>query len=350
MKGILKDKLENMEMQVPEHLWANVSSQIKTGSAASTSAAATGTVWTKVALWAVAAAACTGITIWSLSHNNSSSKQEKNNVAETTPAATNEVNAPANQVRETSKESATPYRQTETETEKVAVVKPSDMEVLPDNQSNPKVIAEPTPTLTPMRAAVTPDERSASEVTHPTELSRAEIAELPSASALFDVVSSQGSTFEFKAQASNNAASYQWNFGDGGMAHGHTVTHTYREQGEFEVVLTAYNGQGKHVSSQQSIAVQGHGNIEVANVITPNNDGQNDVFDPAALAPSAEIGYLLVMNFDGQKIYESTSVPVWDGKLGNGEFAPAGSYLYLIRGHDKNSGIIEKSARLTVIR
>ncbi len=54
---------------------------------------------------------------------------------------------------------------------------------------------------------------------------------------------------------SQNAVSYQWNFGDGESSTEENPTHTYADVGEYEVTLTAANSEGATASFSQTIQV-----------------------------------------------------------------------------------------------
>ena len=66
------------------------------------------------------------------------------------------------------------------------------------------------------------------------------------------------------------------------------------------------------------------------NTFTPNNDGKNDVFKPLSCLSFLEYVDFEVYNRDGLLVYSSLAGKVlnWDGKMTNGDAAPAGIYLY----------------------
>jgi gliding motility-associated-like protein len=179
---------------------------------------------------------------------------------------------------------------------------------------------------------------------------RQDVQDVPAISALFDVAVKDSGQTQLKAQDPTGISNYHWNFGDGQESNLAQPAHRYDQSGTYEVALTAEDESGLAITSKQTVDVALPGQIEVMNVITPNEDGQNDVFDPRGLQPEAEISFLLIMTVSGQTIYESKETTTWDGRLASGEMAPAGTYLYLIRGLDKNKGIIEKTSTLTLMR
>jgi gliding motility-associated-like protein len=194
-----------------------------------------------------------------------------------------------------------------------------------------------------------PDQPTADQ--HPFERpDRLSSPQVPAITALFSVQGTDKSQVQFEPHEVSKGMSYHWDFGDGQESHEQAPTHVYEQTGNYYATLTVTNGQGSTVTSGQEVTIERKGDLQVANIITPNADGYNDVFDPAGLDEGVQIDYLLIMDLRGEKVYESTSDPQWDGRLASGEEAPNGVYIYLLRGKDKNNGIIEKSSKLTVKR
>lgn len=114
----------------------------------------------------------------------------------------------------------------------------------------------------------------------------------------------------------NQVASFQWKFGDGGTASGQSVTHTYTGIGTFQVTLTITDNVGRTNFTTQSLTV-GQGQLPVASfVISP--------------APPAVIGQTLNFNATG-----STAAPghfitayTWDFGDGSGGSGPVVTHSY----------------------
>src|SRR5205085_1831602 len=67
-----------------------------------------------------------------------------------------------------------------------------------------------------------------------------------------------GSTVTFTADASdpdNNDLTYTWDFGDGGIDTGKSVTHTYNASGTFAVKVTVSDGK-ESVTSQTTVTIR----------------------------------------------------------------------------------------------
>ncbi|MEN3040495.1 MAG: PKD domain-containing protein [Bacteroidia bacterium] len=68
----------------------------------------------------------------------------------------------------------------------------------------------------------------------------------------------------------------------------------------------------------------------IPNVFTPNSDGINDIF--RVVGSTECIQEMAIYDRWGNELYVTRTMPfIWDGRLSNGEPAPEGAYVYLIR-------------------
>lgn len=74
--------------------------------------------------------------------------------------------------------------------------------------------------------------------------------------------------------------------------------------------------------------------IEIYNIITPNGDGKNDVFDMSLLKLKQNVKFQ-IFNRSGQKLFEGNESNhfTWDGKQ-NGKPLPTSSYWYILQWQD----------------
>jgi gliding motility-associated-like protein len=119
---------------------------------------------------------------------------------------------------------------------------------------------------------------------------------------------------------STGAFNYLWNFGDGDTSIITSPTHIFELQGEYQVVLTAYNTPGCKTSDTLTIIVDG----DVPNVFTPNGDGSNDKFSFNRL--SVKSFNAQIFNRWGKKVFEWTDPKDgWDGSE-----SQSGVYYYIV--------------------
>ncbi len=340
MKGILKDKLDQVEVPVSDHLWTNVSAQISGQSAAATASTSAISAIKAVAM-GVAAMAVVGVGVWwSVSKGPS--------VAAPASQPTQVVNLAEQNAMVLENPAQVPAAKSVTESK--AIEQPA---VLGSNPS--KEVIDGTvgpsdaPRLQPDGRFGTPDPTPIEEVPFEVEY-REGVTTMHQMSAIFTTKAQETGAVQFSPRDQRIGTQYAWDFGDGHASNEPAPAYTYEKAGSYYVTLTVTNEEGEALSSGQTVDIERRGDLQVANIITPNGDGYNDEFDPAAMQDGAQIDYLLIMNARGERIYESSTHAVWDGRLGNGDPAPSGVYIYLLRGKDKNNGIIEKSSKLTVKR
>ena len=72
--------------------------------------------------------------------------------------------------------------------------------------------------------------------------------------------------------------------------------------------------------------------MQIANTITPNNDGKNDCFRIYGFSPECEKGYLRIYNRWGALVFHTDDiVHCWDGTVENsGPEVPTGTYFYIL--------------------
>lgn len=145
-------------------------------------------------------------------------------------------------------------------------------------------------------------------------------------------------TFNFTG---SGASFYTWDFGDfSGISTLQNPSHTYLQEGVFDVTLIAYTGSPYYCTDTFHILIDVEtppSQIFVPNVFTPNGDGKNDYFHVESQA--IETFNCFIYNRWGNKIYEWSDInsPGWDGKTDDGKFACDGVYYYILRakGFDK---------------
>lgn len=150
---------------------------------------------------------------------------------------------------------------------------------------------------------------------------------------------------------SENATSYQWNFGDGTVINVNDLSsqnHSY--SGNAQIMLVAYDASNCSDTAYVSVSVQTCGCTDplavnydpnavandgscsypepifnIPNIFTPNGDGDNDYFEFTVINYS-DI-YFEVSNRWGNPIYQGSGLnPKWDGKV-NGVLSNDGVYF-----------------------
>lgn len=116
------------------------------------------------------------------------------------------------------------------------------------------------------------------------------------------------------ANNTKNADRYVWQLGNGDTTStALPENYRYNQSGQYTITLTAYRN-GCSLSATKTITVENLNNVP--NVITPNNDGKNDVFN-TGLSGSQ----LLIFNRWGRRVFEAAPYANnWGTGVGNGVY------------------------------
>jgi len=136
-----------------------------------------------------------------------------------------------------------------------------------------------------------------------------------------------GTSYSFTDETSGST-SWDWNFGDGEGSLIQNPGHTYEDGAEgYQVTLMVTAANGCTGSLTQTIEI--FPDIVVPNIITPNDDGTNDIF----LIKTAGIkSYnLVIVNRWGNTMFVSNDPShIWDGKV-DGKPVDEGVYFYKLK-------------------
>jgi len=136
---------------------------------------------------------------------------------------------------------------------------------------------------------------------------------------------------------SENAVTWNWEFGDGDNSADKDPVHYFGDIGEFKVKLTVTNVTGCEDHVVKEIVVNP---FYIPNAFTPNGDGNNEYFFDAATGYNLDVASFKIIIFNrwGQSVYEADSyTKYWDGTDQNGNKVPEGVYVYKIEVTTKNS-------------
>ncbi len=114
-------------------------------------------------------------------------------------------------------------------------------------------------------------------------------------------------------------------------------------------IVSVANSIGCHASDSIFVRVYPGPDYNTPNAFSPNGDGLNDVFKvvPAGIAYTE---YFKIYNRSGQLIFQSNNwMKGWDGSF-NGKPQPPGTYVWIVKGVDKNGATIEKKGTLVLIK
>ena len=105
------------------------------------------------------------------------------------------------------------------------------------------------------------------------------------------------------------------------------------------------------ISGFDSVFVQVYNgpNYYVPNAFSPNGDGLNDIFRAIPVG-IVSTDWFRVFNRFGQLVFETNQwLKGWDGKF-KGKTQPVGTYVWVIKGIDKNGKVIEMKGTVTLMK
>lgn len=150
---------------------------------------------------------------------------------------------------------------------------------------------------------------------------------------------------------SKHADSYLWNFGDHSMSSEmENPEHTFGEMGFFDVKLTAQNEFGcvDSISQQVSVAFD---KLFPPTAFSPHDaQEENRVFCISSVGILDEGYRLFIFNRWGEVIFKSDNPELgWDGKMKNGNYAPAGVYTYVVEYLDFRREMFRQQGTVTLL-
>jgi len=145
----------------------------------------------------------------------------------------------------------------------------------------------------------------------------------------------------FTNMSSNNLIN-QWTFGNGANSANINDNSFYTAAGIYTVNLTIMNPDSCYATATKTIEIKDQTLGIIPEVLTPNNDGKNDVFEIKGINNYPD-NDLQIFNRWGNLIYKIKGYNnTWDGtpnKNGGSGKLPAGTYFYILNLGDKDSQV-----------
>lgn len=149
---------------------------------------------------------------------------------------------------------------------------------------------------------------------------------------------------------STGAVSFKWYFGDGNISLITEPEHVYEKAGSYIVSLVTTSLIGCKDSVPLIYLNISGSEMDLPNVITPNNDGINDVFKPVITGIVQH--KCTIFSRSGDKVYEWQGIDgQWDGKIRHSnDDAAEGVYYYIIEGIGSDGHQITKKGFVQLFR
>ncbi len=147
--------------------------------------------------------------------------------------------------------------------------------------------------------------------------------------AAFDTAS-VGFTYNFTDMSTGGATNWLWTFGDGSSSTSQNPSYTYSANGPQTVCLVAGNGNGCIDSVCFTVDVDVFEFINIPNVFSPNNDGDNDAW--YVNSSGMKEFQVEIYNRWGLKIWEAEAATIkWDGRTTSGLECTDGTYFFILK-------------------
>ncbi len=159
---------------------------------------------------------------------------------------------------------------------------------------------------------------------------------------------------------SKGASRYEWDFGDGSFSTQKDPEHTYKEPGNYNILLRAFSAEGCTDSMLiKNAFADKKPDLIFPNAFTPNRSGptggyynqkdsNNDVFHPFTKETPEEYT-LKIFNKKGILIFESREIGIgWDGYYRQ-ELQPRGVYIWKVRARFNDGSLVVKIGDVTLL-
>ncbi len=145
-----------------------------------------------------------------------------------------------------------------------------------------------------------------------------------------------------------NATYYLWSFNDGTTSNDVNPIHTFSNNGDYLVCLTAFNEGPCPDTACRLISVRFTPLIDLPNAFSPNGDGQNDFFLVRGRGVQSIV--LRVFNRWGEKVFETNNINIgWDGTF-KGEPQEMDVYAWTLNAVLDGNIPVFKSGNVTLVR
>jgi gliding motility-associated-like protein len=147
----------------------------------------------------------------------------------------------------------------------------------------------------------------------------------------------------------NVSISFEWDFGDGNLSNEQQLTHTYQTEGSYNVTLSVENEYGcKDVYSLIANVIKSVPLPELAlpNILTPNGDGINDMYELPVQVEDCYEYEILFYNRWGQLVFRQTeNSDYFNGKSSGGAELSAGVYFVMLKSKE-----VTLNSTITLVR
>ena len=177
----------------------------------------------------------------------------------------------------------------------------------------------------------------------------------PSPTAGFSCTPEELSFFNRELQItdeSEDAISWFYTFGDGGISDDPDPMYTYQDTGMYVLTQVVTHESGCTDTLTKLVDVAPVLALQMPNAFTPNNDGLNDDFRGKGYLPGIREYTLSIWNRWGEKVFQNNDPGSgWNGEYNNnGKQAMGGVYVYTVQYVGPRGNTFKQKGNVTLIR
>jgi gliding motility-associated-like protein len=153
----------------------------------------------------------------------------------------------------------------------------------------------------------------------------------------------------FFTNLSTNSNSWLWDFDDFDQSKSKNPGHNFNSQGNYNISLKSTSLGGCSDTIIANITLAPYNFVKLPSGFSPNGDSRNETFG-ILRAGELEIEEFKIFNRWGNIVFETIDKnEKWDGRR-KGKDQDVGTYIYYIKGKDKNGEVVEIKGNFTLLR
>jgi gliding motility-associated-like protein len=151
----------------------------------------------------------------------------------------------------------------------------------------------------------------------------------------------------------NEECTYEWSYGNGKSAIGHSGKVIYKKRGDFtSSLIVKNNNTGCKSTHKKKVLIKNGFDLFAPNAFTPNNNGGNETFIPKALLGWNTKFEMVILDKSGKTLFKTSEKnEPWNGKVNNsGQILPDGIYLWKVITYDAENNAHRHHGKITLVK
>jgi PKD repeat protein len=343
ISDLLNDKLNQHESAFSDSLWGNIASQLPATSAPAAGSSFFKTLFGKAIIGATAAAVISAGVFFTVS-------EEKPAIVESAPLKEqNDTKAPDSKPTEepTQTDPSTPNTTSSSVNKTTSPNNSNDAQerIIPDLSATPRISEssedhranQHRPASQPEPLPSKPSEHNRYPLGDP-------ITPIKLDAQFQSKTVDQNALRYFFFASTDQAKSFEWSINGEAKSTDNNFSYQFAEEGVYEIQLTVFGINNQTATSTSTIKAFKPVKFEIPNAFSPGNDGKNDFIDFTEKTKNeSQMISLTIVDTNGNRIFESKELFIWNGETMQGDKAAPGAYQYILSVKDHFDQIQSKS-------